>query len=708
MIFTDIEVFKKQVRWLAEECSFHHFSNSRLSTYEIDALEQKLDSIDNASIISFFNLFFDALNIKKSQWSSTLIHEIIPVLALVPYEGIKIVMDLESDGSWKCESITGIEHRNEFPKGTIFYSIKSNVSEVKKLTAKEMFKQVAYKQKTYIIYAAIASLSINILALGTSFFSMQVYDRVIPTHGLSTLIALSIGVFIAICLEMILKLSRSLILEHASKNMDITYSHDIFSRFLKIRIDELPKSIGTLSGQLQGYGAVRNFISSAAMYIIIDFPFAIIFLAVIILIAGLPMGILAFVFLIISMITGILFKNKIETLTRTSTMASHKKLGLLVETVEHAENIKATGAGWSVLGRWNALSEDSIYDEIKIRYYTELSGYITAFFQQISYISLVALGAYLVSTTDSMTMGGLIATTILSGRVLAPIAMLPNLLVQWGKTKIAITDLENIYSLQNDNEGVKRPLTPKLIAPRYECYNMKFAYDKQKNHINIQKLNINAGERIAILGAIGSGKSTLLKILAGLYKPQDGSIHINGIDLHHISRNRINEMINYLPQNVKLFSGTLRDNLLLGLVGVDDEKIIQAAQKTGLIRLINILPHGLDTLVPEGGESVSGGQKQLIAITRLLLTSAKIWLLDEPTASMDEGTERSILSMLNQEISPEQTLILVTHKPVLLSLVNRVIVMTAQGIVMDGQRDAVLTELSKNSQSTQTHQKGNA
>lgn len=697
MIFLGTEEAKKQIRWLSQSCSSHHFAASRLSKHEFDVLEQKINVLDDDYYINtFFTTLFSALKLKKPEWNQVLAHESLPVLALIPGDGLRIIIELEADGSWKCEGVNGIEKRKEFAKGTLFTAIKSEKNDNKKLSATEMFKEVAYRQKPIIIYAAIASLSINILALGTSFFSMQVYDRVIPTHGTSTLIALSIGVFIAILLEMIIKVARSLILDNAAKNMDIAYSHDIFSRFLKVRTDQIPKSIGTLSGQLQGYGAVRGFISSAALYLVIDFPFSLLFLAVIVLIAGPIMGLIAVIFLIISIITGLLFKKKIESLSQASTMASHKKLGLLVETVEHAENIKATGSGWSILSRWNALSEDAIYDDIEMRHFTELSNNMTAFFQQVSYIFLVGMGAYLVNATDdSMTMGGLIATTILSGRVLAPIAMLPNLLVQWGRTKIAVIDLENVYSLESDNEGVERPLTPNVIEPKFQCKNVKFAYARDTAPIKINQLTINPGERVAILGAIGSGKSTLLKILAGLYLPQEGDIHIGGMDLHHISRNRINETVNYLPQNVKLFSGTLRDNLLLGLVGVDDEQIIQAAQKTGLIRLINALPQGLDSIVPEGGESVSGGQKQLIAITRLLLTTGKIWLLDEPTSSMDEGTEYHVLSMLKKEVKPDQTLIFVTHKPALLRLVNRIIVMTPQGIELDGPRDTVLKELAK-------------
>lgn len=694
MIYTDMDKAKREIQWLTQECSLPHFASSRLTVYEQVTLENRLTTLDDKSVIAFYEVLFDTFNLKKPFWTNDLSHESLPVLALIPDGGMRIIIEHEADGSWRSDGANGVRNERTFRKNTLFASIKSERSSNEKISATQMFKDVAVRQKQIIIHAAIASFSINALALGTSFYSMQVYDRVIPTQGVTTLVALSIGVFIAIFLEMVLKLSRATILDHASKNMDVAYSHDIFNRFLKIRSDALPKSIGTLSGQLQSYAMVRAFISSAALYLIIDFPFSMIFLAVIIMIAGWPMGLIALLFLIISIITGSVFRKKIEKLSQTSSMASHKKLGLLVETVENAENIKATGAGWSTLGRWNALTEDAIHDDILIRHYSEMSSYLAAFLQQVSYVALVGVGAYLVATTDTLTMGGLIATTILSGRVLSPIAMLPNLLVQWGRTKIAVKDLDNVYALQSDNEGIERPLSPVVLEPNFRCVNIEFAYGKDMAKIKVANLTINKGERVAILGVIGSGKSTLLKILSGLYMPQEGSVLINGIDIQHISRNRLNETIGYLPQNVKLLSGTLRDNLLLGLIGISDEQIMEAAQKTGLINLISALPQGLDTPVPEGGDSVSGGQKQMIAMTRMVLASPRVWLLDEPTASMDEGTERHMLGVVHQQITSDKTLILVTHKPALLGLVNRVIVMTPQGIVMDGPRDAILQQLT--------------
>lgn len=684
-----------ELTWLTNSCTLPYFSASRIPSYELEEIKENFLNSKKQTAMDACRAIFSRIDIKEPQWDNNLRGSMLPALAFIPDAGICVVVEQEANGAWRSEDINGKRVDASFPVGTIFTPIKVERKVVEKTSAKGMFKKIAFQQKRVIVHAIIASLSINFLAIATSLFSMQVYDRVIPTQGISTLVALSIGVAIAILLEMILKVSRSHILDHATRNMDISYSHEIFKQFLKVRLDALPKSVGTMSGQLQSYSTVRSFISSLALYVFIDFPFSLIFLGAIVMIAGWTMGAIAVGFLFVAILAGMFFKGRIERLTKESSAASHKKLGLLVESVENAESIKASGAGWNILGRWNALSEDSIHDDIKIKHYSELSTFISGFLQQFSYIALVATGAYLVSTTDQLTMGGLIAATILSGRVLSPIAMLPNLLVQWGRTKTAVEDLDKVYSLDCDNEGVSTPLSPEVLNTNLACENISFSYGDNKPALRVSRLNIAQGERVAILGMIGSGKSTLLKVLSGLYKVQEGIVSIDGIDIQQISRNKLSEKIGYLSQNTKLISGTLRDNILLGLSLVTDAEIIEASKKTGLIHLINNNPQGLDTLIPEGGESVSGGQKQMISITRMILANPEAWLLDEPTASMDDRTEKLILDSIENTLSENSTLVLVTHKPALLRLVNRIIVMGPQGIVMDGPRDEVLEKISQ-------------
>jgi len=700
VVYNTKEKFVEDFAWFTQECLLEQLQNSEPSRYIKEKFSQRLASKEGELVddfvLNFFDEYLSNYQLQQTTWKKTLDDTMLPTAVLSSQYGLTIIIEKLSDGRYKTIGKNGMEYHEEFEKGSYFKVIRTKREKAKITSAKQMFKRIAYSQKRFLVYAVIATISINILALGSSFYTMQVYDRVIPTNGISTLISLTIGVAIAIFLEMLLKLSRASIIDQASKNMDVEYSHDIFERFLNIRNDALPKSIGTLSGQLQSYSSVRSFITTASVYLFIDFPFLFMFLAVILMLGGIKIGAVILIFLVVALFLGIMFKGKIERLTKESSMASHKKLGLLVESVESSQKVKSSGAKWQLMSKWNTLSEDTMDDELRIKHYTDISSFLSTFSQQISYVAIVATGAYIIATTTELTMGSLIAITILSNKVFAPIAQLPNLFVQWGRAKISLEDLDNIYKLAQDNEGIPRPITHKLHSYDLRCEEVKFGYYENSTILNVPKLNIKSGEKVAILGVIGSGKSTLLKLLAGLYKPSEGKVFVDNLDISHISRDVLSESVGYLPQENKLFSGTLRDNLSFGIVGITDERILAVSKQTGLINLISALPEGLDTVVPEGGESVSGGQKQLIALTRMLIASNDVLLLDEPTASMDEGTEKHLLSVLKNNVQKDQTLVVVTHKPALLSLVDRIIVLTPQGIAMDDTKEKVLATLQQN------------
>ena len=698
MIYDNLNLAKEDLKWLLGVNTIISDSTNALNSKKVEMILENLTSFDAKYLELFYVELFSSLDFESLSFSKDISKQFLPNFAIVPNFGVVFIYEQTKEGEYKAQSKDGIKIFKSFPLNTRFANLRKKEVSKEKTSAYEMFKKVALEQKRLLVYAAAATFSINTLALGTSLYTMQVYDRVVPTGAISTLVALTIGVFIAIFLEMMIKFSRSVLLDYATKKMDIEYSNDIFERFLRIRCDALPKSIGTLTGQLQSYNNVRAFITSAAMFLFIDLPFSIIFILAIFVIGGFAMGLVPIGFLILSLIVGFIFRKKIEQASKNSSMASYKKMGLMVETVENSENIKATGAGFNILNNWNRLTQEAVDDDIEIRHYSDMSSYITACLQQLSYIAIVSLGAYLVAENGTITMGALIAMTILSGRILQPIAQLPNQFVQWGKASLAVKDLDNVYKLASDNDGIDRPLSPYLDTTNIRCKDISFGYTENSNVISVSELNIKQGEKVAILGAIGSGKSTFLKILAGLYKPTKGFVYLDGIDMQLIKRDFLTENMSYLPQTTKLFAGTLRDNLIFGMIGISDEQIIEAAKLTGLIGLINALPNGLDTVVPEGGESVSGGQKQLIALTRMIVANKKIILLDEPTASMDEGTERQIISMLHQKLSPEQTMVVVTHKPIVLNMVDRIIVLTPNGVAVDGTKEEVLAKLTPKKQ----------
>ena len=563
-------------------------------------------------------------------------------------------------------------------------------------SAYALFRTALLSRKSIFAQAAAASLLANTLALAASIYSMQVYDRVIPTQGISTLIVLTVGVLIASALELIIKISRAHVLEAGVKGMDLELSHAIFARLLGIRMDQFPASVGTLSAQLRSYEMIRRFASSATLYLVVDTPFALIFLVVIALLAGVQMAAIPLVFFVLALTLGLFYRSRIARHAQSSNAAANLKLGLLVETVESAESIKAAGAGERQLARWNFLSQQSVEDDLQIQRYSEQSTYLAAFLQQVSYIVLIAAGAWIAATSTNLTMGGLIACSILSGRVLGPIAALPGLIVQWAHARAALDSLEKVFALQGDNHAVARPLSPAVIQGEWRIENLKFTYPGRPRPLTLPHTLIRPGEKVAILGPIGTGKTTLLKLMAGLFAPQEGQVLLDGLDIQQIERSHLSAHLGYLPQDVKLLAGTLRDNLSTGLDDLTEAALLQAGRLTGVDQLIASHPQGLDMPIFEGGNGVSGGQKQLIALTRLLLSRPAAWLLDEPTAAMDEATEQRSLACMRQAIGPAQTLILVTHKPVLLNLVDRLIVLLPEGGVLDGPKAAVLDHLRQN------------
>jgi ATP-binding cassette subfamily C protein LapB len=328
-----------------------------------------------------------------------------------------------------------------------------------------------------------------------------------------------------------------------------------------------------------------------------------------------------------------------------------------------------------------------------MRRVSEYSQFLAAAFQQVSYVLLVAIGALQISRGE-LTMGGLIACSILSGRVLGPVAALPDRLVQWAHTRSALQGLDRIWTLQDDHHGQEQAISPQTVKGHYTFEKVAASYG-QGQALAIAELQIRPGEKVGVLGPIGAGKTTFLRLLSGMYKPQAGIVKMDGLDLAHISKPVLAERVGYLQQEGRLFAGTLRENLILGLIDPGDEVILEAARTTGLMQsVIAAHPQGLQQAIYEGGSGLSSGQRQLVNLTRVFLRRPRIWLLDEPTASMDGALEQHIIGALAKSLQSEDVLVVVTHKPELLRLVNRIIVVANHQIVMDGPKDAVLQRLS--------------
>ena len=539
--------------------------------------------------------------------------------------------------------------------------------------------------------AVLGGLMINVVALATSFYSMQVYDRVIPTSAAQTLLVLTLGVLAAIVFELVAKRVRSGLYERLIDEVDQRLSRTIYLRFLSIRLDQLPQSVGGLAAQMRGYETVRGFFTSITTNYLVDMPFALVFLLIIALIGG-WLALIPLTFFVLCVVVGLYYRKQVDAFAGKSNAASNQKTGLLVETIEGAESIKSGQGGWRMLSQWMKTTDEARDVDLQMRNISEHSQHLAAALQQVSYTLMIAAGALLVSHGD-MTMGGLIACSILSGRVLTPVSMIPGQLVQWAHAKAALQGLDRLWALQDDHYGQEQPIVLNNLRGDYRFEGVVASYGTKKA-LALPSLSIRPGEKVGVLGPIGAGKTTLLRLLSGMYKPQEGRILLDDIDLGHLSKPVLAEHMGYVQQEGRLFAGTLRDNLILGQLDPGDEPILAAARQTGLLQtVIAVHPKGLQQEIFEGGSGLSGGQRQLVNLTRAFLRQPTLWLLDEPTASMDRGLELQVTQALKAAIRPTDTLVLVTHKGEMLELVDRVIVIANQQVVLDGPKAQVLQKL---------------
>lgn len=636
----------------------------------------------------------------KGQWRQTEVNKLAPgdfplLWVATDYALAYLVKGRLSHGACRVETLDGktLELQASDLKGGYWLAFEvseavSSMGDSAPKSASDWFAFALRKHRRVFIEGVFATFIISSLALFSALYTMQVYDRVVPTRGFSTLWVLTVGVMVAILLEFIMKQARSYIVERASKRIDLELSDVFFSKAMDIRMDVRPATVGTFASQIRNFESVRSFMTASTLFILADAPFALFFIGVIAIIGG-PVALVPLVMVPIAVMTGFLASRKIKEYTRLQMTESNQKNGLLIESIDGIESIKAAGGTWKMQDRYRQLTQTLSANELRLKLLSMRSTNLSQSIQQINYVGMIAVGAYAISN-GQLSMGGLIACSIIAGRALSPISQIPQLVSQWNNAKIALEALDNIMQVPSDREVDAKLIIPEACEGRVRLEKVSFGYTQERPTFASSALLIKPGERVAVIGSVGSGKSTLIKLLSGLYKPQAGSVYLDDIDMQHLAPAFLREHIGYLPQDVRLFNGSLKANLTLGLPTPSDSRILQAAALTGLDQVIQNHPQGLELEITEGGRGLSGGQRQLVGLTRLLLAQPKVMLLDEPTASMDSRLEAKVMKHLFQEISPQSILVVVTHKPAVLPHVDRIIVVDSGQIVMDDTRDKVL------------------
>ncbi|WP_206052581.1 type I secretion system permease/ATPase [Neptunomonas marina] len=539
----------------------------------------------------------------------------------------------------------------------------------------------------------IASFLINLFVLANPLFVMNVYDRVVPNAAIETLWVLAIGVFIVFLFDFGLKMLRAHFIELAGKKTDILLSSLLFEKVMSLQYGAMPRSVGAFANNLREFDAIKTFLSSSTNSVLIDIPFAVLFLLVIWMIGG-PLVFVPLAGVPLIILYSLVVKGRLRAAIERTFTSSAKKNAILVEALTAMETVKTQRASSTLQLQWEQavgyIAKWSMQAKMISTSVTSFAGWVT----QVSSVALVITGVYLIAERE-LSMGALIACVILSGRVLQPMAQVASLIASYHQSRTALEALDQIMQLpserESDQQYVHRPTLDGNIAFR----NVQFAYPSADN-VSLEKVsfNINAGEKVALIGRIGSGKTTIEKLMLGLYRPTEGSIRLDGIDINQIDPVDLRRSIGYVPQDIMLFDGSVRENIVMGAAEVSDDVLLRAAELAGVDHFVNRHPRGFDMPVGERGSALSGGQKQAIAIARALIHSPNILILDEPTNSMDNSSEEFLRAQF-ANYAKDKTLVLVTHKMSLLSLVDRIIVIDAGNVVADGPKAAVLDALKQ-------------
>lgn len=541
--------------------------------------------------------------------------------------------------------------------------------------------------------ALLAAVLINVFALAMPLFSMNVYDRVVPNNAVETLWVLAIGISLVLIFNFVLTTTRAYVVDAASKRVDVQLSAQIMERVLDLRMESRPASVGSFAANLRSFESVRDFIASASLTTLVDLPFVLLFLVAIAWVSPwmlIPPVVAIAAILLVSFWA----QARMESLTLKTFQASSQRNALLVESLTNLEAVKTLNAQSGVQRLWESSTQYIAYMGGKIKFISSGTVNFVQTLQQLVTIAVVVIGVYQVQDA-SLSMGGIIAASMIAGRCLAPFGQVAGLMMQFHNARTSLNSIDNYMKMPVEHEAEREFVSRPDLRGAIEFRNVCFSYPgSEQASLSGVSFSLRPGERVGIIGRIGSGKTTLEKLVLGLYQPSEGSVLIDGMDARQIDPVDLRRAIGHVPQDPMLFYGSLKHNLLVGAPFADETDMLHAARIAGVDDFAARNPKGYDMLVGERGESLSGGQRQSIAVARALINDPAILLLDEPSSNLDNQSEAQLKRRL-EEASQGKTILLVTHRTALLTLVDRLIVIDGGRIVADGAKDQVIEALKQ-------------
>jgi len=555
------------------------------------------------------------------------------------------------------------------------------------------FWSVAREYRALYAEVIAAAVLINLLALASPLFTMNVYDRVVPNQATQTLWVLALGVTIAFGFEFAIKMLRGYFVDAAGRGADLKLSARLFERVMAIRMASRPPSAGALASNLRDFESLRDFFSSAVILAVVDLPFALLFILGTFVIGG-WLGIVPLVATPLILGVGFILQAPLREVTRQSFEQATQKHAVLVEAISGIETIKAANAEARLQRSWETQVDATAHSAHRAHGLSLLAASFAATAANLTNVLVVVVGVYLIGM-GHLTVGGLIACTILTGRAMAPLGQVAALAVRFHQTLNALRALDRLMAMPVDRAPDRSYIQRPRPLGEIEFKDVTFSYPGQRQPaLQNVTFKIAPGERVGIIGRIGSGKSTIERLVLGMYEPQQGQVLVDGVDIRQIDPTDLRRSIGCVLQDNYLFYGTVRENITFGTLNAEDQAILRAARLAGVDDFTQRHPLGLDLPVGEGGRALSGGQRQSVAIARALLYDPPILLLDEPTSAMDNSTETRFKARL-KEILPGKTLLLVTHRGSMLSLVDRLLVIDGGKVVANGAKEDVLAALAR-------------